>query len=75
MWAQRQSSRQWKKLREQIPTETNEPLWIGDHTAIVTALKLRNADAAYKAMARHISNVANELLEADDRGRFGEEGE
>jgi len=74
MWNQRQSSKMWKRLREHIHTETNGPLWIGDHTAIVAALKARNPDAAYKAMARHISNVANELLEADDRGRFAGEG-
>ncbi|MEO8530925.1 MAG: FCD domain-containing protein, partial [Deltaproteobacteria bacterium] len=74
MWSQRKASKMWKRLREHIHTETNGPLWIGDHTAIVAALKMRNADAAYKAMARHISNVANELLEADDRGRFAGEG-
>ncbi|WP_291374953.1 hypothetical protein [Devosia sp.] len=38
----------------------------------MAALRLRNPDAAYKAMSRHIRNVINELLEADERGRFSE---
>lgn len=70
LWAQRDASRMWKKFHEHIHTPSVRPLWIGDHYSIVSALKMRNPDAAYKAMARHITNVMNELLQADDRGRF-----
>lgn len=70
LWAQRDESVMWKKLHEHIHAETVRPLWIGDHHAIVSALRMRHPDAAYKAMARHIRNVISELLEADERGRF-----
>lgn len=69
LWAQRDESLMWKKLHDHIHAESVRPLWIGDHHAIVAALRMRHPDAAYKAMARHIKNVASELLEADERGR------
>ncbi|UXN70357.1 FadR family transcriptional regulator [Devosia neptuniae] len=69
LWAQRDESLMWKKLHEHIHAESVRPLWIGDHHAILSALRMRHPDAAYKAMARHIRNVTNELLEADERGR------
>tara|TARA_R110002124_G_scaffold144122_15_gene309070 strand:- start:18899 stop:19642 length:744 start_codon:yes stop_codon:yes gene_type:complete len=72
LWAQRDASRMWKKIHEHIHAQHVRPLWIGDHHAIVAALKLRNADAAYKAMARHINNVSDELMQADERWRFAE---
>lgn len=74
LWAQRDESVMWKKLHEHIHAESVRPLWIGDHHAILSALRMRSPDAAYKAMARHIRNVINELLEADERGRFAPEG-
>lgn len=70
LWAQRDESVMWKKLHEHIHAESVRPLWIGDHHAIVSALRMRHPDAAYKAMAHHIRNVINELLDADERGRF-----
>ncbi|GHA35968.1 GntR family transcriptional regulator [Devosia pacifica] len=73
LWAQRDESVMWKKLHEHIHAENVRPLWIGDHHSIVSALRMRHPDAAYKAMARHIRNVINELLEADERGRFAPE--
>ena len=73
LWAQRDESVMWKKLHEHIHAESVRPLWIGDHHAVLSALRLRNPDAAYKAMARHIRNVINELMEADERGRFAPE--
>lgn len=73
LWAQRDESLMWKKLHDHIHAESVRPLWIGDHHAIVAALRMRHPDAAYKAMARHIRNVASELLEADERGRVSED--
>ncbi|WP_248306951.1 MULTISPECIES: FadR/GntR family transcriptional regulator [unclassified Devosia] len=70
LWAQRDASRMWKKIHEHMHGDAVRPTWIGDHHAIVAALKLRNADAAYKAMARHINNVSEELLQADERRRL-----
>ena len=70
LWAQRDESMMWRKLHEHIHAPSVRPLWIGDHHAVLAALRMRNPDAAYKAMARHIRNVSNELLEADERGRF-----
>ncbi len=70
LWAQRDESVMWKKLHEHIHAESVRPLWIGDHHAVLSALRMRSPDAAYKAMARHIRNVINELMEADERGRF-----
>ena len=70
LWAQRDESVMWKKLHEHIHAESVRPLWIGDHHAILSALRMRHPDAAYKAMARHIRNVMSELLDADERGRF-----
>ncbi|WP_313958426.1 FadR/GntR family transcriptional regulator [Chelativorans salis] len=70
LWAQRDASRMWKRLHEHIHDESVRPMWIGDHHAIVAALKMRNPEAAHKAMARHITNIINELLQADERGRF-----
>lgn len=75
LWAQRDASRMWKKLHEQIHAENVRPLWIGDHHAVVAALRMRNPEAAHKAMARHITNVINELLQADERGRFADSAE
>lgn len=69
LWAQRDESIMWRKLHEHIHAENVRPLWIGDHHAVLSALRMRNPDAAYKAMARHIRNVMTELLEADERGR------
>jgi len=74
LWAQRDESIMWKKLHEHIHAPSVRPLWIGDHHAVVAALRMRHPDAAYKAMARHIRNVSNELLEADERGRFAPDG-
>lgn len=73
LWAQRDASLMWKKLHEHIHAQHVRPLWIGDHHAIVAALKIRNPEAAHKAMSRHIANVADELLQADERGRFADE--
>lgn len=70
LWSMRDESPMWAKLHEHIHAASVRPLWIGDHHAILAALKIRNADAAYKAMARHIKHVGNELLEADERGRI-----
>jgi len=70
LWAQRDESVMWRKLHEHIHAESVRPLWIGDHHAIVSALRMRHPDAAYKAMARHIRNVISELLDADERGRI-----
>jgi len=70
LWRQRDESVMWKKLHEYIHAPSVRPLWIGDHHAILTALRLRNPDAAYRAMSRHIRNVSDELMEADERGRF-----
>ncbi|WEX08357.1 FadR/GntR family transcriptional regulator [Chelativorans sp. AA-79] len=75
LWAQRDASRMWKKLHEHIHAESVRPLWIGDHHAIVAALKMRNPEAAHKAMTHHISNVISELLQADERGRFASPAE
>lgn len=70
LWTQRDESLMWKKLHEHIHAPSVRPLWIGDHHAVLAALRLRNPDAAYKAMARHIRNVSAELMEADERGRL-----
>ena len=70
LWAQRDGSVMWKKLHEHIHAPDVRPLWIGDHHAILSAIRLRNADAAYRAMARHIRNVIDELLDADERARL-----
>jgi len=69
LWVQRDESLMWKKLHEHIHAPSVRPLWIGDHHAVLTALRMRNPEAAYKAMARHIQNVSKELMEADERGR------
>jgi GntR family uxuAB operon transcriptional repressor len=70
LWAQRDASRMWKKINEHLHGIAIRPTWIGDHHAILSAMKLRNPDAAYKAMARHINNVSEELLQADERRRL-----
>ena len=74
LWSQRDSSLMWKKLHEHIHAPSVRPLWIGDHHAILSALRLHNSEAAYKAMARHIRNVTNELLEAHGRGSITLDG-
>lgn len=70
LWAQRDESVMWAKLHEHIHAPDVRPLWIGDHHAVLSAIRLRNPDAAYKAMSRHIRNVTKELLDADERGRI-----
>jgi DNA-binding FadR family transcriptional regulator len=70
LWSMRDQSPMWSKLHEHIHAASVRPLWIGDHHAILVALRIRNSDAAYKAMARHIRHVGAELLEADERGRI-----
>lgn len=71
LWEIRDESRMWQKLHEHIHASSVRPLWIGDHHAVVSAMRLKNPDAAYKAMSRHIRNVINELLQADENGRLG----
>jgi GntR family uxuAB operon transcriptional repressor len=71
LWEMRDDSAMWRKLHEHIHAPSVRALWIGDHHAVLAAMKLRNADAAYKAMSRHIRNVIEELLAADEAGRFG----
>ncbi|WP_108398620.1 FadR/GntR family transcriptional regulator [Devosia submarina] len=74
LWVQRDHSVMWKKLHEHIHAPDVRPLWIGDHHAVLSAIRLRNPDAAYKAMARHIRNVIDELLEADEKARLNGSG-
>ncbi|MDF2797537.1 MAG: GntR family transcriptional regulator protein [Devosia sp.] len=70
LWVQRDQSAMWRKLHEFIHAPDVRPLWIGDHHAVLAAIRLRSADGAYKAMARHIRNVIEELLEADERAHL-----
>jgi DNA-binding FadR family transcriptional regulator len=70
LWDMRDASPMWRKLHEHIHAPTVRPLWIGDHYAVLTALRLRNPDAAYKAMRKHIRNVISELMTAEEAGRF-----
>jgi DNA-binding FadR family transcriptional regulator len=70
LWDMRDASPMWRKLHEHIHAPTVRPLWIGDHYAVLTALRLRNPDAAYKAMRKHIRNVISELMAAEEAGRF-----
>ncbi len=70
LWALRDSSVMWRKLHEHIHAPNVRPLWVGDHHAVLSAIRMRSPDAAYKAMSRHIRNVIDELLEADERGRI-----
>jgi DNA-binding FadR family transcriptional regulator len=67
LWVQRQQSPMWHRLIAHIEARNVRPLWIGDHHAILAALRLRNSQAAYKAMSRHIRNVIAEFSEAEDR--------
>lgn len=69
LWEIRDESAMWRKLHEHIHAPSVRPLWIGDHHAVVSAMRLRNPDAAYKAMSRHIRNVISELMRADEIGR------
>ncbi|WP_246473139.1 FadR/GntR family transcriptional regulator [Pelagibacterium limicola] len=70
LWSQRQQSAMWHKLVEHIDVTSVRSLWIGDHHAILAALRQRNPDAAQKAMGRHIRNVIVEFSEAEDRGHL-----
>ncbi|MET3601674.1 FadR/GntR family transcriptional regulator [Martelella mangrovi] len=70
LWDQRDSSRMWQRVHRYIHAPRLRALWIGDHYAIVAALKMRNSEAARDAMARHINNVKDELLKADELGQF-----
>ncbi|HEY4202536.1 MAG TPA: FadR/GntR family transcriptional regulator [Devosiaceae bacterium] len=69
LWELRDESPMWRKLHEHIHAPQVRSFWIGDHHAIVAALRMRNPEAAYAAMARHIRNVTAELLKADEQGR------
>ncbi|HEV7717559.1 MAG TPA: FadR/GntR family transcriptional regulator [Arsenicitalea sp.] len=69
LWEMRDRSPMWHKLLAHMHAQSMRPLWIGDHHAVVAALRMRNPDAAYKAMSRHIRNIIKELLEADEEGR------
>jgi len=64
LWTQQESSRMWKAIHQRIYKAEVSPLWVGQHFGILTALRSRNPDAAYKAMWHHISSVASELLDA-----------
>ncbi|WP_045679042.1 FadR/GntR family transcriptional regulator [Martelella endophytica] len=52
------------------------PLWIGDHHAILSALTMRQPEAAARAVSRHLDNISGELRliiskeeDEDERGR------
>jgi GntR family uxuAB operon transcriptional repressor len=70
LWTLRDESEMWRKLHDHIHAPSLRPLWIGDHHAVLAALRSHNPDAAYRAMVRHIRHVTDELMEADERGRF-----
>lgn len=74
LWDQRDASRMWQRVHRHIHAPKVRALWIGDHYAIVAALKMRNGEAARHAMIRHINNVTDELLRADELGRFSSDG-
>jgi len=62
LWMQQESSRMWKAIRQRLYNADVQPLWVGQHYGILTALKQRNPDAANKAMWLHLGSVASELL-------------
>jgi GntR family uxuAB operon transcriptional repressor len=62
LWTQQESSRMWKAIHQRIYSADVQPLWVGQHYGILTALRLRNPDAANKAMWQHIASVASELM-------------
>ncbi|MDH0912538.1 FadR family transcriptional regulator [Rhizobium pusense] len=43
-----------------------QSMWVGDHHAILLALRMRQPTASYKAVARYFRNVRNEFDAADD---------
>lgn len=65
LWTQQESSRMWKAIHQRIYSADVQPLWIGQHYGILTALKLRNPEAANKAMWQHIASVASELMNSN----------
>ncbi len=48
-----------------IDPSTLQSLWIGDHQAVLSAIRMRQQEAAFKAMARYFRNLRMEFREAD----------
>jgi len=52
----------WFLMKQRSATETLRSQYNQDHTAVVTALRRRDADAARQALHRHLKRVSDHLL-------------
>jgi DNA-binding FadR family transcriptional regulator len=65
LYAQIESARHgqvWGDLKRRSTSSQRRQLYQEDHRAIVTALRMRDSDAAVEAMRTHLSRVAEHLL-------------
>lgn len=66
LWAKRDQSLMWARLHERIFDNNYREKWLKDHQDILSALQLKDAEGARKAMWVHLDNVRDTLMELSD---------
>lgn len=66
LWVKRDQSLMWARLHERIFDTNYRKKWLKDHQDILSALQLKDADGARKAMWVHLDNVRDTLMELSD---------
>lgn len=66
LWAKRDQSLMWARLHERIFDTNYREKWLKDHQDILSALQLKDAEGARKAMWVHLDNVRDTLMELSD---------
>ncbi|WP_433924709.1 FCD domain-containing protein [Vreelandella sp. 21] len=66
LWAKRAQSLMWARLHERIFDTNYREKWLKDHHDILSALQLKDAEGARKAMWVHLDNVRDTLMELSD---------
>ncbi|MFJ5535696.1 FCD domain-containing protein [Vreelandella titanicae] len=66
LWAKRDQSLMWARLHDRIFDTNYREKWLKDHQDILSALQLKDAEGARKAMWIHLDNVRDTLMELSD---------
>ncbi len=66
LWARRNHSAMWQQLHKRIFINEYRQQWLGDHQAILQALRARSPEAARSAMWTHLQHVRETLLQVSD---------
>jgi DNA-binding FadR family transcriptional regulator len=66
LWRAQSDSRIWQEIHAHMRMEDYRSVWLKDHEAIFEAVSAGNARKASAAMARHLGNIRDALMEASN---------